>query len=141
MPSILPLARARISQRLELQPRLRQPNGSSVGDQSLAIDRNQVRHRAAVPHVTVQPESAVHRVGHSIPAKHELFPGMRRWTNHSNPAYWQPMSPSIVAGARGVTAPPKIAHVSGYEDGCVARADHPEAVAVTISTVTPGDEL
>ena len=99
-------------------------------------------HRPAKPGVPVQPESAVHCVDHAIATVRELPPWRRPadvGLAHAACCYWQPINPSIVAGASGETLPANIAQVSGYDAGCVARADHPDAVAATMSIVTPGE--
>ena len=41
---------------------------ASVLHQSVSISRHEMRHRASLPNVTVQPQSAVHREDHPLPA-------------------------------------------------------------------------
>ena len=63
-----------------------------------------------------------------------------KWTGLRAGAYWHPIRPSTVAGAKGETLPVKSAQVRGKEAGCVALADHPEEVASTTVSITPGEE-
>lgn len=66
MPRVTANRRPWIFKRLELETLLAQANPLTIGDQALAICGNQVRHLVPLPHMTVQPQPAVHRVDHSI---------------------------------------------------------------------------
>lgn len=68
MPGIPSFAGAWILERLELQPLWRKTGVAAVSEQSLSIGRDEVRHWAALPGVSVQPEPAAHGVDHSFAA-------------------------------------------------------------------------
>jgi hypothetical protein len=72
MPGITADACAGILERLVLEPGLWQAHCASVVEQTPAAGRHEVRHLAPLPHVTVKPEPAVHRVNHPITALCEL---------------------------------------------------------------------
>jgi hypothetical protein len=72
MPGVAPLAGARILQRLSLQALVRQTHTATIREQSIAIGGHEMCHTAAKPDMAVEPESAVHRVDHSIAAAREL---------------------------------------------------------------------
>ena len=75
VPRVALLVGARILQRFELEPFRRKANPGAVGQQTLTIGRNQVRHWAAEPDVPVEPQAAFHRVDHPIAAAFELREG------------------------------------------------------------------
>ena len=72
MPRGAARSRPWITKRLELQSIDRESGRDPVLDQSLTICRNQVTHPTTEPEVTMQPQSAIHRVNHSLPARAEL---------------------------------------------------------------------
>jgi hypothetical protein len=64
VPGIAPKPRARVLERLELQSGRRDPYRFAIAQQTLSVGRYQVRHRSALPDVSMQPEAAVHGVDH-----------------------------------------------------------------------------
>lgn len=150
MPGIAAHAIARIPERVVLQPLLGEPDARAPGEEPRPVRRDEMREPATEPEMPVQPESAAHRVDHAIATTRELAPfeeegrGVARrgdagWRGLSAVAHWQAMTPSAVAGAWGAIVPEKIAHVSGYDCGCVAVAAQPPAVAPVIVRLTPFD--
>jgi hypothetical protein len=65
--------------------------------------------------MAMQPEAARHRMQQAVPALLEFPPLQLREIACLSAFYWQPISPSTVAGATAETLPMKIAHVSGYD--------------------------
>ena len=115
MPRVPPQAVSRIAKWLELQAFGVQAYGETKGYEALAIAGDEVRHGASHPLMTMQPETAGHRVRHAVATLFEFSPRRRACACFSvrDDPYWQPMSPSTVAGATGDTLPMNIAHVSG----------------------------
>lgn len=72
MPCIAPYARARVLQRLELQPIGGNANSSAIREETLAIGRYQMRHGAPLPHMSMEPEAAIHGVNHSLSPRPKL---------------------------------------------------------------------
>ena len=72
MPGITPDPGAGILQWLELQPAFRQTHCASIPDQPFSVRRDEVRHFAPLPHMTVQPQATVHGVDHPLATLHEL---------------------------------------------------------------------
>ena len=140
MPGVPALAVVRVLERLELEPDRIQSCQAPVCDEKVAPDRHEVGHRMAHPGMAMEPETAGHRMRHAVTAPFELAPDQRPCVCFVTRAYWQPITPSTVAGATAATLPMKMAHVSGYEAGWVAIAPHPELVAVVTVSTTPGDE-
>lgn len=164
MPGIARDSGSWVFQRMELEPFGGQPHAVAPSEQCGAIRGDQMRHRSAEPGVVVHPKPSVHRVNHSVatlgklppplkegdgilgwrnPGKARLGTGGVRVSHERRPLsrhHSQVTSPSTVAGAGGEdTLPEKMAHVSGYDCGCVTLADHPVDVAVTMVTMTPGE--
>jgi hypothetical protein len=136
VPGIAPNPIPGITQRLVLQPFAVQPGLAAVGNQKFTTTGDEMRHRMPSPDMAVQPKTAGHRMDHPLATVLKLTPPERR----RRVRYWQPMSPSTVAGACAVVAPPtKIAHVSGNDCGWVAVADQPDADAFVMFTTTPGE--
>jgi len=73
VPSVAAKPGAGILQRLELESVLRQADGASVGEQQLAIGRDEVRHSSILPQMAMEPQPAIHGVDHSIAELFELF--------------------------------------------------------------------
>jgi hypothetical protein len=71
-PRFAALLGARVLEGLVLQPLLREPQRIAVGHQTRAVGAHQVHQRLALPHVAMQPETAVHRVNHSVATLLEL---------------------------------------------------------------------
>lgn len=125
MPCVAPFTRARILERLVLQPLWRQPHAASICQQAFAVRGNEVSHRPAIPHVPVQPEAARHGVNHPLPPRTKLTERreccglgnlVSSWRAHVGEclpngyhercgAQLQAISPSLVAGATAVTVP------------------------------------
>ncbi|HKS07611.1 MAG TPA: hypothetical protein VJR92_15010 [Gemmatimonadaceae bacterium] len=74
MPRIASLARKWILERLELQARFGKSNATPILEQQFTIAGDQVRHRSAVPDVSMHPQTAGHRVDHAIAPPRELTP-------------------------------------------------------------------
>ena len=72
MPGISPEPSPRILQWLELQTIRGYAYAFAIGKEKLPVCRYEVRHRPAFPHVSMQPEAAIHRVNHSLSAGAEL---------------------------------------------------------------------
>ena len=72
MPRFAPQTGARILERLELKLRFGKSHATPVGKQPFAIGGDEMRHGAAEPDVAVEPETAVHRVDHSVLATGEF---------------------------------------------------------------------
>jgi hypothetical protein len=72
VPGVAPFQCARILQALELQTLFGQAKSSTVGQETIAIRRDHVRHRSALPYVAVEPESTIHCVDHTLAAAGEL---------------------------------------------------------------------
>lgn len=66
MPGVSSNTCARIFQRTVLESRLAQAELPSIADELFAICGNEVGEWLALPHVVMQPQSAVHRVDHSL---------------------------------------------------------------------------
>jgi hypothetical protein len=66
VPRFAPVSGARVFEGLVLQARSRQSDAGSVLEQACPIRRYEMRHRATVPNVAVQPEATVHGVNHSL---------------------------------------------------------------------------
>jgi len=81
MPRVPSHLIAWIAKRLELEALRIEADGAPVGDEQVAIIRDEMRHRPSHPDVAVQPEAAGHRVHHPVTAVLELTPakfGLRR---------------------------------------------------------------
>ena len=74
MPGISPNAIAWIAQRFVLQSLGVETCGTAEGDKTIAVARDEVRHRMSHPAVAVQPKAAGHRVCHPFPAVFKLTP-------------------------------------------------------------------
>jgi hypothetical protein len=72
VPGVSAFAGPRILERFELQTRFGEPYLSTIGEQPLAIRRDEMRHEAVFPAVAVQPQPTVHCVDHSVTAMIEL---------------------------------------------------------------------
>jgi hypothetical protein len=72
MPRRPTQASPRIFERLVLEARLRDADHGAIPQERRPIRRHQMRHLTAFPHMTVQPEAAVHRVNHPFPSGAEL---------------------------------------------------------------------
>lgn len=72
MPRVPVRAGAGILEGLELEATEGETNGATVVHQALSIGRNQVRHGATLPYVSVQPQAAFHCVDHPFPPQCEL---------------------------------------------------------------------
>lgn len=127
------------------------PDARAPRQQSVAVGRYEMRHRATQPDVTVQPEPTVHRENHSIASLLKLTPlehqrgGITRWWNGRHPkrrfpAQRQLTTPSGSPAYGGVTLPEYTEHVSGNDCGCVTFADQPLTDALIIVNTTPGDD-
>src|SRR5437762_675352 len=64
MPRIAADARSGVLQRFELKATFPESDRRTEPEQSLSIGRDEVRHLAPFPDVTVQPQTAIHRVNH-----------------------------------------------------------------------------
>lgn len=149
MPSLAPLIRAGILERMILQASSGNSDALSPIEKALTIGGDEVRHATTEPSVAVQPKPAIHCVDHSVPTQCELLPFVhqgreiaRRW----NGGYarfarqWQLTTPSGSPGYGGaMTDPEKTAQVSGNDCGWVALADQPPCVAEMIVSTTPRD--
>ena len=108
MPSVATRAVAGVAgvaQWLELQAVGVEPHLEAEDHQEPTVTGNQVRHGAPHPHVPVQPEPALHRVRESVTALFELAPSGHNFRDDGRGAYWQPISPSTVAGGTAATLP------------------------------------
>lgn len=148
MPRIPSDRVARILEGMELQAILRKTNASAPLEQTVAIGGDEMGEASAEPEVAVQPEAAAHRVDHPLTSVVELLPAQEqrrgilrrrdlRTRRVRRVGHWQATTPSEVAGAGAATNPEYIAQVRGYDIGCVAMADHPPTVAVTIWSCVP----
>jgi hypothetical protein len=72
VPRFADLSRPWVLERLVLQALGRQSHARAVREQSRAIGRHEVRHGPALPNVAMEPETTVHSVDHSLPARREL---------------------------------------------------------------------
>lgn len=72
VPRVATFSSARIAQRLELQPCLGQAGFGTICQQSGAISRHEVRHRAPFPDVAMQPEATLHGMDHPVAARGKL---------------------------------------------------------------------
>ena len=103
MPCVAAFAGAWVLEGFVLESPLGEPNVGSVGEELLLVRRDEMRHRAPLPEMTVQPQATVHRVQHSLAPVRELAPGRIRAIVE---AYWHPGTPSCGAsGGGGVMAP------------------------------------
>src|SRR4029079_11075533 len=66
VPGIATDARARVLERLELQPVGRDSDQTPVSEKTLSVSRYEMSERASLPHMAVQPETALHRVDHAF---------------------------------------------------------------------------
>jgi hypothetical protein len=73
MPGVASFSGARIFEGLVLKTLLGEAFLSAVGQQTLLICGDEMGHRAAVPHVTMEPKTPSHRVNHSIATALELY--------------------------------------------------------------------
>jgi hypothetical protein len=111
-----------------------------------------MRHRAALPHVAVHPQAAIHCVDHPRSPRLELaigdlalcFGTTRRVRRPHDSvtaaqAHRQAGTPSFTVGGGGDMAPMYTVHIRGYESGCVAVAIQPAAPGGAVSVMTtPG---
>ena len=72
MPSISALRRSRILERFVLQALRRQAYVITVREEAFTIGGHHMRHHAAAPDMSMKPESAFHRVDHTIAAVREF---------------------------------------------------------------------
>ena len=72
MPRFATDARAGILEGFELKPLVGNADASTVCKETLTVRRNEVREWPSLPHVTMQPQSAIHRVDHSFATRPEL---------------------------------------------------------------------
>ena len=77
MPRVSSETRPRILEGFELETICGKTDAASVGEQLLAIRRNQMGHWMTLPTVPVKPEPAIHREDHPFPTVQE-FPVRRR---------------------------------------------------------------
>ena len=77
MPRIAPDSISRIAQRFVLQTIGVESNTAPVGNKRFAVIRDEMRHRPSHPDVSMQPETARHRMCHSFAAVLELTPADR----------------------------------------------------------------
>ena len=77
MPGVPPEARPRILEGFELETFCGKTDVASVGEQLLAICRDQVSHWMTLPTVPVKPEPTIHREDHPFSTVHE-FPVRER---------------------------------------------------------------
>jgi hypothetical protein len=80
VPCVATQAGTRILERLELQARGWNADCSTILEQPFSIGGNQVGHRTTLPDMSMEPESAVHGVDHSLAPRAELFEERRRPT-------------------------------------------------------------
>src|SRR6185437_11758122 len=66
VPRIALHAGARVLEWFVLEVFRLKPGSAPIGQELLAIGGDQVRHRAPLPDMAVQPESTVHRVQHAV---------------------------------------------------------------------------
>lgn len=137
MPGGLGLAGVRVPDGPELQPRRMQAKAPADTLQPESVSGYQVCHGMPAPRVTMKPKTALHRIHHTVTPPRELCP-LDRWRSGGR-HHWQLITPSVVAGGTAGTLPANSAQVSGKEAGCVALADHPDAVASTMESTTPGE--
>lgn len=137
MPGGLGLARVGVLDGPELQPRRMQAEAPTDTLQPGSVGGYQVCHGMPAPRVTMKPKTSLHRMHHTVTPPGELGPLDR--SRFCGRHHWQLITPSVVAGGTAVTLPANSAQVSGNEAGCVALADHPDAVASTMERTTPGE--
>jgi len=77
MPGFSAQTRARILQRLVLESTWLETDTRAVLEQPLSVGRHEVRHGAALPHVSMQPQTAIHGVNHPVAARREFAIGRR----------------------------------------------------------------
>jgi hypothetical protein len=141
VPCVAAPTTTRVAKGLVLQPFGIQAQGKAEDDELITVTRNQVRHWSSEPHMAMQPKAARHRMRQPVATVCKLAPARFGSESGTSASYWQPISPSTVAGGRAVAFPTKIAHVSGNDAGCVACAEKPDDVAETTVSTTPGDVL
>lgn len=151
MPGFATFVATWVLERMVLQALGWDADARAPRQQSLTVRGDEVGHRAAHPDVAVQPEAAVHRVNHAVATLRKLHPlgeqrgRIARRRDGRNPERLrvrqrQATTPSGSPGNGGeATKPEYTVHVSGYDCGCVARADHPPVVAEMIVNTTPCD--
>ena len=71
MPRVPSNARARILEGFELKPLGRKADIATIGEQPLAIRRDQMGHWVTLPSMTVQPETAIHCEDHPVASLRE----------------------------------------------------------------------
>lgn len=74
MPRLASHTGSRVLERLVLQAVRRKTNVGRHGKESLAVRRHEMRHQAPLPDVTMEPESTVHGVEHTVTPALELTP-------------------------------------------------------------------
>jgi hypothetical protein len=72
MPCLPPDPRARVFEGLELEAIGGEADAAAVVEEAGPIGRDEMRHGVSLPHVAMQPETAVHRVDHPIATLLEL---------------------------------------------------------------------
>ena len=72
VPGISALRRSRIFERLVLQTLRREAYALTVCEETITIGGHQMCHDPAAPDMAVEPQSAVHRVNHAVPAAREF---------------------------------------------------------------------
>jgi hypothetical protein len=73
MPSITSSPGARILEGFVLQSISPEPDQSTVFNQATTVCGYEVRHSMAPPNVTMEPETSIHRVDHSVSAVRKLL--------------------------------------------------------------------
>jgi hypothetical protein len=72
VPSLTTLAGSWILERFVLESRSRNSDLFAIRQQERAVRRDQMRHRPALPDMTVHPQPAIHGVDHPCSARLEL---------------------------------------------------------------------
>ena len=72
MPRVSTDTGARVLQRLELEPLGGHSDAAPVGKKTFTVRRYQMGERPSLPHMSMEPEAAIHGVDHSFASRVEL---------------------------------------------------------------------
>lgn len=78
MPRIASYTGAWILEGFELQTRGVESHRRAIAQQTRTIGAHEMHERFAQPHMTVQPETAIHRVHHAFAATREFAAALRK---------------------------------------------------------------
>ena len=83
MPCVSPQPRSWVFQWLELESFGGESDLTPIGQEALAVCRNEMRHRVTFPSMAVEPESTIHCEDHPVEAAAKLAECGGRFSGHA----------------------------------------------------------